>query len=39
MLRVEARQHAAHDGGGLALLATAFSDSVLDSYLPRGTAG
>ena len=33
MLRVEARQHAAHDGGGAALLATAVSDSVLDTLL------
>jgi hypothetical protein len=33
MLRVGARQHAAHDGGGAALLATAVSDSVLDTLL------
>src|SRR5713226_9380450 len=33
ILRVEARQHAAHDGGGAALLATAVSDSVLDTLL------
>jgi hypothetical protein len=33
MLRVEARQNAAHDGGGAALLATAISDSVLDTLL------
>jgi hypothetical protein len=33
ILRVEARQHAAHDGGGAGLLATAASDSVLDTLL------
>jgi hypothetical protein len=33
MLRVEARQNAAHDGGGAALVATAISDSVLDTLL------
>ena len=33
MLHVEARQNAAHDGGGAALLATAISDSVLDALL------
>jgi hypothetical protein len=33
MLRVEARQHAAHEDGGAALLATALSDSVLDTLL------
>jgi hypothetical protein len=33
MLRGEARQNAAHDGGGAALLATAISDSVLDTLL------
>jgi len=33
MLRVEARQHAAQDGSGAALLTTAVSDSVLDTLL------
>src|SRR5258708_21007896 len=33
MLRVEARQQTAHEGGGGALLATALSDSLLDTLL------
>jgi hypothetical protein len=33
MLRVEARQRAVNDGGGASLLATALSDSVLDTLL------
>jgi hypothetical protein len=33
MLRVEVRQHATQEGGDAALLATAVSDSVLDTLL------
>jgi hypothetical protein len=33
MLRVEARQQAARDGGGAALLTSALSDSVIDTLL------
>lgn len=33
ILRVQARQQAAHDGGGAAMLTAALSDSVIDTLL------